>query len=60
MIYLIRECGPPDELHGSGVSIYVYHLRDGSIVVVGVPNLNDKLLYARHIAPNQEVVSLLN
>ena len=60
MMDLVRKCGPPDELQGSGISIYIYHLGDGSIVVVGVPNVDDKLLYAKHVASNKEVVPLLN
>ena len=40
-IYMVVEkCGRPDEEVGSGIAIFVYHLRDGSTVAIGTPDLN--------------------
>ena len=57
---IIGKCGQPDELQGSGIEIYIYHLEDGSIVVIGTPNLHEKVMYAEQVTPEQKVVDLLN
>jgi hypothetical protein len=35
----VTKCGRPDEETGSGVYIFIYHLRDGSTVSIGTPYL---------------------
>jgi len=47
-IYMVVQmCGRPDEEVGSGIYIFVYHLRDGSTVAVGTAYLNriDYVIY---------------
>ena len=35
MTDIVRRCGEPDEVGGSGIAIFVYHLNDGSLVAIG-------------------------
>ena len=37
---VVQKCGRPDEEVGSGLYIFVYHLRDGSTAGISTPNLN--------------------
>ena len=60
MAEVVRKCGVPDELQGSGIEIFIYHMKDGSIVVIGTTNIDEGLMYARHVKPDQETVSLLD
>jgi hypothetical protein len=46
---VVRHCGEPDELGGSGINIFVYHLDDGSLVAIGATGLKSPVLYANHI-----------
>jgi hypothetical protein len=39
MVDVVKRCGIPDEHVGSGIYIFVYHLRDGGSVAVGTPDL---------------------
>jgi phosphopantetheinyl transferase (holo-ACP synthase) len=48
MADVVRLCGIPDELQGSGLHIFIYHLEDGSIVAIGTGDLK-VLDYANHI-----------
>lgn len=45
-----RECGIPDELGRSGLMIFIYHLDDESVVVIGATSATGPLLYANHIS----------
>jgi hypothetical protein len=47
MADVVRKCGVPDEDQGSGLYVFVYHLEDGSDVVIGTPDLK-QLLYVSH------------
>jgi hypothetical protein len=40
----------PDELGGSGINIFIYHLDDGSLVAIGATGVTGPLLYANHMA----------
>jgi hypothetical protein len=50
MIEVVRRCGIPDEHVGSGVYIFVYHLKDGSVVSISTPNL--KRIYGMTHSPS--------
>ena len=50
MLEVVGQCGEPDELGGSGINIFIYHLDDGSLVAVGATSMTEPLLYANHIA----------
>jgi hypothetical protein len=45
--------GEPDEDKGSGIHIYVYKMKDSSTIWIGY---TDKILYARHMDGNQQVI----
>jgi hypothetical protein len=49
---VVRQSGIPDELGGSGIAIFLYHLDDGSIVAIGATGPTGPLLYANRIAPS--------
>ena len=55
---VVRRCGVPDELGGSGINIFIYHLDDGSLVVIGATDTTGPLLYANHVAPTGKVSAL--
>lgn len=59
MLDVVRRCGKPDEVGGSGLAIFIYHLQDGSLVVIGATGPATPLLYVTHIATNGKVVALL-
>jgi hypothetical protein len=46
---VVNQCGEPDELGGSGIAIFIYHLDDGSLVAIGATGTTGPLLYASHI-----------
>jgi hypothetical protein len=50
MLDVVRLCGKPDELGGSGINIFIYHLDGGSLVAIGAAGESSPLLYATHIA----------
>ncbi len=39
MYAVVQKCGRPDEEIGSGMYVFVYHLRDGSMVTISTPDL---------------------
>ncbi|HKI00080.1 MAG TPA: hypothetical protein VJ999_13315 [Candidatus Sulfotelmatobacter sp.] len=49
MVDVVRRCGLPDEDVGSGVYVFVYHLKDGSIISVSTPDL--KRILVQHSPP---------
>ncbi len=49
---VVHRCGIPDELGGSGLAIFIYHLADGSLVVIGSAGPTGPLFYANHIGAN--------
>ena len=51
-----QKFGEPDEDKGSGIHIYVYKLKDRSAIWIGY---TDKILYARHMDTNQQVMHTL-
>jgi hypothetical protein len=55
---VVRQAGVPDELGGSGIAIFIYHLDDGSLVAIGAIGPTGPLLYASHIAPTGKVSEL--
>lgn len=59
MTDVARRCGKPDELGGSGIPIFVYHLDDGSLVAIGATGPTSPLLYANHIAASGKSSPLL-
>lgn len=46
---IVKLCGEPDEIGGSGISIFMYHLDDGSLIAIGAADTNAHVLYANHI-----------
>lgn len=46
---VVHQCGIPDELGGSGIAIFIYHLEDGSLVAIGATGPTGPLFYANHI-----------
>ena len=58
MLEVVGQCGEPDELGGSGINIFIYHLDDGSLVAVGATGVTAPLLYANHIARTGKTSSL--
>lgn len=48
--------GQPDADKGSGIHIYVYNLKDGTFVWIGY---TDKILYARHMDSNNQLIATL-
>jgi hypothetical protein len=56
---IVSRCGKPDELGGSGIAIFIYHLKDGSIVAIGATGSAQPILYANHITTNGNSSSLL-
>jgi hypothetical protein len=58
MTDVVRQCGVPDELGGSGINIFIYHLDDGSIVAIGATGLTSPLRYASHITSSGKSTAL--
>jgi hypothetical protein len=40
--------GGPDKDIGSGISVYLYSMEDGSNIIMGFTSLSDPVLYIRH------------
>ncbi len=55
MTDVVRRCGIPDEHHGSGIFIFLYHMDDGSIVTIGTSDLNRPIMNARHVKSGRSV-----
>jgi hypothetical protein len=60
MTDVVRECGAPDELGGSGIAIFIYHLDDGSLVAIGTTGATSPLFYANHIATTGKASALFS
>jgi len=58
MLELVGRCGEPDELGGSGINIFIYHLDDGSLVAIGATGTTGLFLYANHIAATGKASAL--
>ena len=58
MVYadLVNKFGEPDEDIGSGIHIYVYRLSDSTAIIIGY---TDKILYAKHVDSNQQVLHII-
>jgi hypothetical protein len=48
--------GKPDNDIGSGIHIYQYNLQDGTKIHIGFV---DKILYARHVDVNDQLIEVL-
>lgn len=59
MLEVVGRCGVPNELGGSGVNIFIYHLDDGSIVAIGATGVENPLLYANHASHSGKSSDLL-
>lgn len=57
MAEIVSRCGAPDEIAGSGFSIFIYHLMDGSLVVMG--SFPERIDYVMHIDESGKSSSLL-
>ena len=60
MTEVVRKCGVPDELGGSGTTIFIYHLFDGSLVVIGAKDDTGPILYANHLLKTGKSFSLIS
>lgn len=60
MMDVVRICGVPDELAGSGTMIFIYHLFDGSLVVIGATDATRPIWYANHLLKTGKSFSLLS
>jgi len=58
MVYadLVNKFGEPDEDIGSGIHIYVYKLSDSTSIIIGY---TDKILYAKHVDSDQQVLHII-
>ena len=59
MSEVVHRCGVPDELGGSGIMIFIYHLGDGSILAIGASSESSPLLYASLIATTGKASELI-
>jgi hypothetical protein len=60
MAEVVRKCGVPDELGGSGIMIFIYHLFDSSLVVIGATDATRPILYANHVLKTGKSFSLIS
>jgi hypothetical protein len=58
MSEVVLQCGEPDELGGSGIAIFIYHLDDGSLVAIGATGATGPVLYANHITTTGKASAL--
>lgn len=49
MSEIVTKCGAPDELSGSGVYVFSYHLSDGTNVNISATGTDTPILYANHL-----------
>jgi len=49
MSEVVKTCGVPDELSGSGVYVFSYHLSDGTSVNISATGTDTPILYANHL-----------
>lgn len=60
MYTVVQKCGRPDEEVGSGLYIFLWHMKDGSTVGVGgLFNLNQAVGDIKHTSPSGKTTSLL-
>jgi len=59
MVDVVRKCGLPDELQGSGIYIFIYRLQDGTTVRIGTANLKS-LLHVQHVDKSGKTTSLIS
>jgi len=59
MTDVARRCGEPDEVGGSGIAIFIYHLNDGSLVAIGATGAPGRILYANHIETSGKTSALI-
>lgn len=59
MMDVVRKCGIPDEDIGSGLMIFVYHLTDGSEVVIGTPSADQPHLRITNSFKGGKVIVLM-
>ena len=57
---VVIRCGRPDEVGGSGISIFIYHLDDGSLVAIGSADMNRPVFYANHISSTGKTTVLFS
>jgi hypothetical protein len=60
MSAIVRKCGVPDEVGGSGIMIFIYHLFDSSLVVIGATGATGPILYANHLLKTGKSFSLIS
>jgi hypothetical protein len=60
MSVIVRKCGVPDEVGGSGIMIFIYHLFDSSLVVIGATGATGPILYANHLLKTGKSFSLIS
>ncbi len=58
MIDVVRKCGIPDKHLGSGVYIFVYYMKDCSVVSASTPDL--QRLVMNHVKRGKAIVLLSN
>lgn len=49
MSEIVNRCGVPDELSGSGVYVFTYHLSDGTFVNISATGTDTPIFYANHL-----------
>ena len=49
---IVTKCGLPDELGGSGIYVFTYHLTDGTYVNISSAGTDTPILYANHLDAN--------
>ncbi|HEY3293587.1 MAG TPA: hypothetical protein VGJ85_08200 [Candidatus Nanopelagicaceae bacterium] len=54
MVDVVKKCGKPDNVTGSGISIFVYYMDDCSRVTIGTPDL--KRLSIKHMKRKKTTV----
>jgi len=57
---VVRKCGVPDELAGNGTMIFIYHLFDSSLVVIGAKDATGPILYENHLLKTGKSFSLIS
>ena len=53
---ITNKFGPPDADNGSGIHIYIYKLKDSTAIWIGY---TDRIMYARHVDSNNQVISVI-
>jgi len=50
---VVQKCSRPDEEIGSGLYVFVYHLRSGSTVTISTPDLAKIVRYVKYAPPDR-------